>query len=115
MPLRENVAFHDGSVMTEDDVVASLQRWLKVSPRAKAAAPCIASVRAIDPKTVQIDLSQPYSPLLILMSIFNGASAIMPRRVASSMRPITEFIGTGPYRSVEHVQDQYIRVGRFPH
>src|ERR1035437_7123065 len=37
IPLRENVPFHDGTVMTADDVVACLQRWLTLSARAAAA------------------------------------------------------------------------------
>jgi peptide/nickel transport system substrate-binding protein len=33
IPLRENVPFHDGTVMVADDVVATLQRWLERSAR----------------------------------------------------------------------------------
>jgi peptide/nickel transport system substrate-binding protein len=113
IPLRENVPFHDGTVMTADDVVACLQRWLKLSARAKAATPYVTNVTAPDAKTVQIDLKQPYSPLMTLLSIFNGAAAIMPKRLASSTDPLKDFVGTGPYRLIEHVPDRYIRVGRF--
>ena len=52
IPLRENVPFHDGTVMVADDVVATLQRWLKLSARAKAAAPSVDSITAPDAKTV---------------------------------------------------------------
>lgn len=111
--LRTGVPFHDGTIMTADDVVASLQRWLRLSPRAKAAAPYVTQIEAPDAATVRIRLSQPYSPLLILMSIFNGAAAIMPRRLTESLQPIREYVGTGPYRFIEHVPDRYLRVGRF--
>ena len=113
IPLRENVPFHDGTIMVADDVVATLQRWLKLSARAKAAAPFVDSVTAPDAKTVVITLKQPYSPLMTLLSLFNGAAAVMPKRIASSMEPIKEFVGTGPYRLVEHAPDRYIRVARF--
>src|SRR3954453_21968865 len=33
--LRTGVPFHDGTVMTADDVVASLQRWGRLSPRGR--------------------------------------------------------------------------------
>src|SRR4051794_7894646 len=88
--LRENVPFHDGTIMTADDVVACMRRWLKISPRAQAAAPIVAAVEAKAPNTVQITLKEPYAPLLILMSVFNGALAIMPQRIASSMDGIKE-------------------------
>ncbi|MBV9734951.1 MAG: ABC transporter substrate-binding protein [Acidisphaera sp.] len=113
IPLRENVPFHDGSVMTADDVVASLQRWLKLSPRAQAAAPSVEALSAPDPHTVQIALKQPYSPLIILLALFNGASAIMPKAIAAASGPLEKFVGTGPYRLLEHVPDRYIRVARF--
>ncbi len=66
IPLRENVPFHDGTVMTAGDVVASLQRWLGLSARAAAAKPFVVSVTAPDAKTVVITLNAPYSPLMTL-------------------------------------------------
>jgi peptide/nickel transport system substrate-binding protein len=113
IPLRENVPFHDGTIMVADDVVATLHRWLALSARAKAAAPFVDTITAPDAKTVIIALKQPYSPLLTLLSLFNGAAAVMPKRIVSSMDPIKEFVGTGPYKLVEHAPDRYIRVVPF--
>ena len=43
-----------------------------------------------------------------------GAAAVMPKRIVSSLDPIKErFVGTGPYRLVEHMPDRYIRVVPF--
>jgi peptide/nickel transport system substrate-binding protein len=113
IPLRDSVPFHDGTLMRADDVVASLQRWLSLSARAAAAKPFVVSVTAPDLRTVVIALNAPYSPLMTLLSIFNGAAAIMPKRLAASNDPLKEFVGTGPYRLLEHVQDRYIRVAKF--
>jgi peptide/nickel transport system substrate-binding protein len=113
IPLRENVPFHDGTIVVADDVVATLHRWLALSARAKAAAPLVDTITAPDAKTVIITLKQPYSPLLTLLSLFNGAAAVMPKRIVSSMDPIKEFVGTGPYKLVEHAPDRYIRVVPF--
>ncbi|HEX3349882.1 MAG TPA: ABC transporter substrate-binding protein [Acetobacteraceae bacterium] len=112
IPLRENVPFHDGTLMTADDVVASLKRWIAVSPRGRPAAPYVDGFSALDAKTVQIAMKRPYSPLLSLLAYFSGAAVVMPKRLAQSNDQMQEFIGTGPYRLIEHVPDRYVRLGR---
>ena len=111
--LRSGVRFHDGSPMTSDDAVASLQRWLKLSPRGKQAAESVAAVAADGPLGLVITLSRPYAPLLALLAMNNGAAAILPKAVASSAAAMGDPVGTGPYRFVEHKPDQYIRLARF--
>ncbi len=46
--------FHDGTDMTSEDVVASLDRWTKVASRGKQAATNIEKIEAVDPLTVRI-------------------------------------------------------------
>ena len=111
--LRQGVKFHDGSTMTADDVVASLQRWLKASPRGKLAAPAVDEIAAKDAKTVTIKLKQPFAPLLPLLAMNNGAAAIMPKALAASADTLKTYVGTGPYKIVEQKPDQYIRMVRF--
>src|SRR5580692_8548186 len=113
IPLRENVPFHDGTMMTADDVVTCLHRWLAVSPRGRPAAPYVDGIAALDTKTVEIKMKRPYSPLLSLLAYFSGAAVVMPKRLAASNDQMQEFIGTGPYRLVEHVPDRYVRLTRF--
>jgi peptide/nickel transport system substrate-binding protein len=62
IPLRTGVKFHDGSIMTSADVVASLKRWMDVAVRGKQAAAFITDVAAPDPNTVRITLKEPYAP-----------------------------------------------------
>jgi peptide/nickel transport system substrate-binding protein len=113
IPLRENVPFHDGTVMTADDVVTCLQRWLAISPRGRPAGPYVDGIAALNWKTVQITMKRPYSPLLSLLAYFSGAAVVMPKRLAQSNDQMKEFVGTGPYKLIEHVPDRYVRVGRF--
>jgi len=46
--LRRDVPYHDGSTMTVDDVVASLQRWGRLSPRGRTPWSYLESISAID-------------------------------------------------------------------
>ena len=64
-----------------------------------------------DPATVVIKLKQPYSPLLPLLAYFSAPAVVMPKRLALSNEPVKEFIGTGPYKLIEHAPDKYVRVG----
>jgi peptide/nickel transport system substrate-binding protein len=58
------VKFHNGRELTSDDVVASLQRWMELSPRGKAVGKEVASLTAKGPLSVEIKLKNPYAPLL---------------------------------------------------
>jgi peptide/nickel transport system substrate-binding protein len=112
--LRAGVRFHDGTTMNAGDVVASLQRWMRLSPRGRLGAEYVESVVANGPSTVVMTLKRPYAPMLALLAYPNGAAAIMPKRLATAPDPLREFIGTGPYRLIEYKPDQYIRLAKMP-
>jgi peptide/nickel transport system substrate-binding protein len=112
IPLREGVTFHDGSDMTAEDVVASLERWLRIASRGMQTATTVESVTAVDEHTVEISLSGPYAPLLSLLSLNNSAAIVIPAEIASA-DVMEDFIGTGPYQLAERRPDQYIQVTRF--
>src|SRR5580765_6908994 len=44
IPLRKGVKFHNGREMVADDVIASLQRWMELSPRGKSLGKEVASL-----------------------------------------------------------------------
>jgi peptide/nickel transport system substrate-binding protein len=54
--LRTGIRFHDGTQMTGEDVVASLKRWMRLSPRGKTPAEYVTAVTAPDPSTVRLEL-----------------------------------------------------------
>lgn len=105
--LRDGLAFHDGTPVTAQDVVASLERWSTrnaLGGRLKAAA---ASLAATDAKTFVLVLKQPYG--LVLDTLGTTASPgpfIMPARLAATpgTTQVAEIIGSGPfvYSHVDH-------------
>ena len=111
--LRSGVPYHDGNTMNADDVVASLQRWGRLSPRGRTPWAFLDSISAKDPSTVEIVLKQPYSPLLNLLAFPNGSPQIMPKRVAAAPDPLKDFTGTGPFKLIEYKPDTWVRVGKF--
>ena len=114
--LRKDVKFHDGSTMTADDVVASMNRWLDAFSTARAAVGDGVYFEKVDDSTVKIssDVS-----LLLFPSVVAGATqpAVITTAAAcqneDSNGYMTEYIGTGPYKFDEWQQDQYIKLERF--
>jgi peptide/nickel transport system substrate-binding protein len=111
IPLRTGVRFHDGQVMTSADVLASLQRWMRVAVRGRQTAEITESVTAPDANTIRIVLKQPYAPLLALLSLQTSAAIILPANKQPT--PLTEFVGTGPYQFRERQPDRYVLLTRF--
>lgn len=113
--LRKNVPFHNGKEMTADDVVASLNRWGKVSPRGSSVYKNVESVTAKDKSTVVMKLKESFAPLLAFLALPNGAAAIMPKEIidATGTGPLKQYIGTGPYKFAEWVPDRHVKLARF--
>jgi len=109
--LRSGITFHDGSAMDSADVVASLNRWVALATRGKGVANRIDSIEAVGPLAIEIKLNEPYSPLLSLLAFSNSAAAIYPQEVLGDQ--LSAIVGTGPYKLIAHVPDQYIQTARF--
>ena len=109
--LRTGVKLHNGRDLNADDVVASLNRWMELSPRGKALAKVVASLTAKGANSVELVLNTPYAPLLAQLALPSGMAAIMAKE---SIAPqIKDFIGTGPYKFKERKPDQYTVLTRF--
>lgn len=105
--LREGVTFHDGSAMTAEDVVASIERVKSEaigSPLASRVA-AVASARAIDERTVEVTLSEPSAPFLTqLASVAIVPSAYQGDADSLQQQPV----GTGPFAFSEWQPNNYI-------
>jgi peptide/nickel transport system substrate-binding protein len=92
-------------------VVASLNRWMEQSPRGKAVAKEVESVKAKGPLAVEIVLKQPYAPLVAQLALPSGMAAIMAKETIAT--PLASFVGTGPYQFKERKPDAYVLLTRF--
>jgi peptide/nickel transport system substrate-binding protein len=101
--LREGVMFSDGSPMTADDVVWSITRardnedspWSFTLVQAE-------TIEATDDSTVTITLSEPWSPFLSDISMFN--SSVISRAFAEEVGEeslVDQCMGTGPFALAE--------------
>lgn len=111
--LREGVKFHNGEEMVAEDVVASMNRWLETSSRAKSLL-AGAIFSEVDSYTVQLEVPQATSDVLILMSAQAQFPSIMPKEIVetATAEGLGDYIGTGPYKFKEWRQDQYIHLVR---
>src|SRR6188768_2342070 len=109
--LRSGIKLHSGRDLDAEDVVASLKRWMEVSPRGKSVAAQVADLTAKGPLAVDISMKNAYAPLLSQLAMASGMAAIMARE--SLAQPLREYVGTGPYRFKERRPDQYVLLTRF--
>ncbi|HYE92687.1 MAG TPA: ABC transporter substrate-binding protein, partial [Terriglobales bacterium] len=111
--LRKGVKFHNGKELTAADAAASIQRWGRLHVTGKTIFKTIESVEAKEPSTVVIHLKEPSGS--VLYALASPYLTIHPKSVldAAGDQPVKEFIGTGPFRFVEHKPDRHIRVARF--
>lgn len=105
--LREGVKFHDGSMVTAEDVKYSIDRCADTTNREPLveAYSNIKSVNIVDEKTVEVVLNTADSDFLA-----NMTTAIIP---ASNENPDTNPIGTGPYRYVSRSPQENFVVEKF--
>jgi len=109
--LRKGVMLHSGRELHADDVVASLKRWMEVSPRGKSVAAQVADLVAKGPLNVDISMKNAYAPLLSQLAMASGMAGIMAKE--SLAQPLREYVGTGPYKFKERKPDQYVLLTRF--
>jgi peptide/nickel transport system substrate-binding protein len=114
--LRQGIKFHNGQPMTAGDVVASLQRWGKLSGGGQETFKFVKDLRAVDPSTVEIALSAPFTPLITNLGDPKQSAVIMPKAVSerAGLQPLTELVGTGPYIFKRWTRGQEIVLARNP-
>jgi peptide/nickel transport system substrate-binding protein len=116
--LREGVTWQDGSPLTADDVVFTVQRAHTVQPSPSGSIlqylKHIVTVTAVDDRTVVIETDLP-DPILLneltkvwIVSRKNGSNA-----VTADYNATKAAIGTGPYRVIEWVPGDRMTLVRY--
>ncbi len=112
--LRRGVKFHNGKEMTADDVMASIDRWRRVSSVGRSWT----DVRheKVDAYTIRLTASEPRGTIPNDLAGFTVALVILPKEVVESApaNELKQYIGTGPFMFDAMVPDQYVRLKAFP-
>ncbi len=107
--LREGVVFHDGSVMTADDVVYSFSRLLNPANESAFSATMkrfIAEVEATD--ELEVTFTSVNTDPLLPFRLASYWASIVPRAATEALSEearMTQPVGAGPYKVIEFRAD----------
>ncbi|TME94264.1 MAG: ABC transporter substrate-binding protein [Chloroflexi bacterium] len=133
--LRKNVKWHDGQPFTGRDVVFTFSRDLLNPNQVKsrfegikgaddfknAKTDKLAGIELVDDFTVRISLDDPDANFLVDQR--DQRNVILPEHILSDVKPdqvlnsdfaVKSPIGTGPYKFVQYVTDQFAEFEAFP-
>jgi peptide/nickel transport system substrate-binding protein len=115
MKLRQGVTFHDGEKFDAAAVKFNIERHktLPGSNRRGELSP-VTSVDVIDPSTVRLNLSAPFSPLLAQLSDRAGMMVSPKAAIAEGDKFGAKPVCSGPFKFVERVAQDRIVLERFP-
>lgn len=115
--LRQGVKFHNGSTVTADDVIASINYWIKVTSAGQAFFK-EATVAALDASTVTITLPKTLYTGIYYLAQPLQQLVVMPKdtiakAVPSTGVPTAALVGTGPFKVESMTVDQQIVLTKF--
>jgi peptide/nickel transport system substrate-binding protein len=99
--LRDGLRFHDGEPVRAQDVVPSVQRWMRRNPFGQKIASVTDAVEVVDDKRLRFRLKRPFPALFAgLGQVSNSPAFIMPERLARTdpFQQVREAVGSGPFR-----------------
>jgi peptide/nickel transport system substrate-binding protein len=111
--LRRGLTFHDGSPVTAHDVVASLERWMNGGSIGAQFRSLTVSLGTVDDRTVRLVLNKPSGLVEFMLAGPGTPIAGIMREVDAerdSAIPVTEPIGSGPFRYVASERESGHRV-----
>lgn len=110
--IRKGVKFHNGDVLTTQDVAFSLNRAIKSAYTSKFTA-VMQAAEAVDDSNVKLTLKHAYGP--ILFCVANPSLAIVSKKAVEAAGDNfgKNPIGTGPYKFVKWISGEKIDFTRF--
>ncbi|WP_442048879.1 staphylopine-dependent metal ABC transporter substrate-binding lipoprotein [Paenibacillus sp. 2TAB19] len=109
--LRKDVKFHDGEPFNAEAVKQNIEAvqsnaekhaWIKLSTK-------LVKVTAVDEYTAELELSEPYYPTLLELSMTRPFVFISPKDFINggTKEGVSGYHGTGPYKLADHKVDEY--------
>ncbi|MEM6530391.1 MAG: ABC transporter substrate-binding protein, partial [Chloroflexota bacterium] len=109
--LREDVRFHDGTRFDAISVGVNLERIIELDGYAASLLGPYAGYEIVDNRTIRVLLSQPYAPLLdVLSQYYFGIASPLALSEVSTPRYQFHHVGTGPYRYVDFIPGRFVRL-----
>ena len=111
--LREGVRFHNGDILTAEDVVFSINR-ASVAPRVAIITQMIEEAIAVDARTVDVRTEFPFAP--ILSHLAHPATGIVNKAVVEALGDDGHAqapVGTGPFMFYRLVAGDRVELVRF--
>jgi peptide/nickel transport system substrate-binding protein len=101
--LRDGLGFSDGSPVTSRDCIASIKRWAARFGKAKIMMDRSQSLTAIDEKSFQLKLKEPFGPVLETLGAVSPVLFVMREKEADTdpFTQVTEVVGSGPFHWVK--------------
>lgn len=112
--LRPGVKFHDGSELTAEDVVFSIERTLKVqNGQFRTFTRRIVAKEIVDPRTLRLRTATPYAMVPYdLDSVFIVSKKAAQRASPADFDSGRAMIGTGPFRFVRFARGDRVELAR---
>ena len=110
--LRDGVRFHNGKLMTSEDVLASFERYKRMAQDRSILEP-VASWEIPDAQTFTITLKDPFPTFLESMSSVTVPIIIVPKENSDAPAMQLKPVGTGPFQVAEFVPNSFLRLKRF--
>lgn len=111
MKLKPNVKFHDGTILTAEDVKATLE-FTKKFPQCQQITESVESVEVIDDLTFKLTTVKPHARLLDDLS--HHANFILPKHLIEADHDFNNApVGTGPYKHVKWTVGEQIELEMF--
>jgi peptide/nickel transport system substrate-binding protein len=98
--LRDGLAWNDGTPVTSDDCIASIERWARRDPFGGALMDAVAELRPVDARQFVMQLRRPFAFVIeALGRSGHQVPVMMPARLArlDAGKPVPEVVGSGPF------------------